>query len=114
MYVARPAAPFVLGLAPCRRSLLSAQLHACCGSHTTPHADEHAHAHTCTCTHAHARTCTGLPLMLVPLPATHHMHAQLMQLEGEVVNFAVGDSGTLLMQRHPHNRSEWDITWACC
>lgn len=39
---------------------------------------------------------------------------QLMQLEGEIVNFMVGDSGTLLMQRHPHHRDEWEITWACC
>ncbi|KXZ56895.1 hypothetical protein GPECTOR_1g807 [Gonium pectorale] len=39
---------------------------------------------------------------------------QIVQIEGSVVDFPVGDSGTLLLQRHPEQRNLWAASWACC
>ncbi|KAG2488754.1 hypothetical protein HYH03_012752 [Edaphochlamys debaryana] len=41
-------------------------------------------------------------------------YTQVMQVEGSVVPFSVGDSGTLLLQRHPTDFGEWRVSWACC
>ncbi|GIL73314.1 hypothetical protein Vretimale_4884 [Volvox reticuliferus] len=40
-------------------------------------------------------------------------YVQLMQIEDSVAPFTVG-TGTLLLQRHPTDRQQWDASWACC
>ncbi|GLI69168.1 hypothetical protein VaNZ11_013737 [Volvox africanus] len=39
-------------------------------------------------------------------------YVQLMQIEDSVAPFTVG-TGTLLLQRHPTDRQQWDASWAC-
>eukprot|EP00198_Chlamydomonas_reinhardtii_P007541 XP_001696878.1 predicted protein [Chlamydomonas reinhardtii] len=41
-------------------------------------------------------------------------YLQVVQVEGTLVPFAVGDSGTLVLQRHPTDVATWGISWACC
>ena len=36
------------------------------------------------------------------------------QIEGDIIPFAIGDSGTLLVQRHPESPDTWGVSWACC
>lgn len=55
--------------------------------------------------------CQGAEWVATPDGA---QYVQVMQVEGVLVDFTVGDSGTLLIQRHPTDRTEWDVSWACC
>ncbi|KAG2453489.1 hypothetical protein HYH02_001710 [Chlamydomonas schloesseri] len=45
---------------------------------------------------------------------TGQRYLQVVQVEGTLVPFAVGDSGTLVLQRHPTDRAVWGVSWACC
>jgi len=41
-------------------------------------------------------------------------YVHVFQFEGQHVDMSVGDSGTLVVQRHPRDPNQWRVGWACC